>query len=61
VPDRAIVARYCVLAGGLRFLLEFIRVNHLAALGLTVAQWGSLLLVAAGITLAWSGSRTGAS
>jgi len=55
VPDRAIVARYCLLAGGFRFLLEFIRVNTRVALGLTVAQWGSLLLVAAGIALAWSG------
>jgi len=58
VPDRAIVARYCVLAGGFRFLLEFIRVNQRVALGLTVAQLGSLLLVAAGITLAWWGSKT---
>jgi phosphatidylglycerol---prolipoprotein diacylglyceryl transferase len=55
LPDRAIVARYCLLAGGFRFLLEFIRLNARVALGLTVAQWGSLLLVVAGTALAWSG------
>jgi hypothetical protein len=38
--------------------LEIIRVNQRVALGLTVAQLGSLLRVAAGITLAWSGSKT---
>jgi phosphatidylglycerol---prolipoprotein diacylglyceryl transferase len=54
VPDWAIVARYCLLAGGFRFLLEFIRLNARVALGLTVAQWASLLLVAAGTALAWS-------
>lgn len=53
VPDRALVARYCVLAGGFRFLLEFIRVNERVALGLTVAQWGSMLLVAVGAALVW--------
>jgi phosphatidylglycerol---prolipoprotein diacylglyceryl transferase len=53
VPDRAIVARYCLLAGTFRFLLEFIRVNTRVALGLTVAQLAALLLIAAGAALAW--------
>jgi phosphatidylglycerol:prolipoprotein diacylglycerol transferase len=53
VPDQALVVRYCLLAGGFRFLLEFIRLNVRVALGLTVAQWGSLLLVTLGTALAW--------
>jgi phosphatidylglycerol:prolipoprotein diacylglycerol transferase len=60
VPDRAMVARYCLLAGAFRFLLEFIRVNTRVALGLTVAQLAALLLIAAGAVLAWpwrSGER----
>lgn len=55
VPDRALVARYCLLAGGFRFLIEFIRVNERVALGLTLAQWGSLALVGLGLALAWPG------
>jgi phosphatidylglycerol:prolipoprotein diacylglycerol transferase len=60
VPDRAIVARYCLLAGTFRFVLELIRVNTRVALGLTLAQLAALLLIAVGAALAWprrSGER----
>jgi phosphatidylglycerol---prolipoprotein diacylglyceryl transferase len=49
--DRALVARYCVIAGAFRFLLEFVRVNVRVAAGLSVAQLASLALLAAGIAL----------
>jgi phosphatidylglycerol:prolipoprotein diacylglycerol transferase len=58
VTDRALVARYCLLAGGFRFLIEFIRVNERVALGLTLAQWGSLALVGLGLAVAWPGGGT---
>jgi phosphatidylglycerol:prolipoprotein diacylglycerol transferase len=54
VPDNAILGRYLVLTGSIRFAIEFIRVNvrvlgpltlaHLVALGLVVA--GAALLMA---------------
>lgn len=52
LPDRMIVARYCLLAGAFRFLTEFIRVNERVALGLTLAQWSSIALVGIGAALA---------
>lgn len=45
-PDRAVLARYLALAGAARFLIEFVRINERVMLGLTVAQVGSLGLVA---------------
>ncbi|MBI4887241.1 MAG: prolipoprotein diacylglyceryl transferase [Acidobacteria bacterium] len=47
-PDLVVLGRYVMLAGIARFLIEFIRVNERVALGLTVAQWASLALLAAG-------------
>lgn len=49
--DRLLLARYCLLAGGFRFALEFVRVNVRVAAGLTVAQHASLALVVAGLVL----------
>ncbi|HEX6323597.1 MAG TPA: prolipoprotein diacylglyceryl transferase family protein [Vicinamibacterales bacterium] len=51
VSDRSILGQYFMLAGGFRFLVEFIRVNEPVLLGLTLAQIFSFLLVAAGIAL----------
>src|SRR5262249_40106952 len=48
VPDPIVLGRYCVLTGTARFLIEFIRVNERVAMGLTVAQWVSLVLLAVG-------------
>jgi phosphatidylglycerol---prolipoprotein diacylglyceryl transferase len=50
--DRVVVARYCLLAGGFRFLLEFIRVDPRIVFGLTVAQFVCWTLVAVGLSLA---------
>lgn len=55
VSDRHVLGRYLALAGGGRFLIEFIRINTRVALGLTVAQLVSLTLVAAGLALMASG------
>jgi len=52
LPDRMIVARYCLAAGAFRFLTEFIRVNERLALGLTLAQWSSIALTGIGVALA---------
>jgi phosphatidylglycerol:prolipoprotein diacylglycerol transferase len=48
VTDTAVVGRYLLLAGAARFLIEFIRLNERVALGLTVAQWGTLAMMAFG-------------
>ena len=51
VSDRQVVGRYLLLTGVIRFGIEFIRVNVRVALGLTVAQYGALCLVIAGVLL----------
>lgn len=51
VADRAVVGGYLLLTGLIRFAIEFVRVNVRVALGLTVAQYGSLLLVFIGVLL----------
>ncbi len=61
VPDRLLLARYCILAGAFRFTLEFIRVNVRVAAGLTVAQFASLALLLAGVSLLlWRSRATAA-
>jgi phosphatidylglycerol:prolipoprotein diacylglycerol transferase len=51
VADRTVFARYLVLAGSLRFLIEFVRVN-LRVLGpLTLAQLISLAVVLTGMVM----------
>jgi phosphatidylglycerol---prolipoprotein diacylglyceryl transferase len=52
LPDRAVLARYLMLAGAARFAIEFLRVNVRVALGMTVAQFGALAIVAAGVMMA---------
>lgn len=49
--DRVVLGLYFLLAGGFRFLLEFIRVNEPLVLGLTLAQVFALLVVAIGAAL----------
>ncbi|MHB8869050.1 MAG: prolipoprotein diacylglyceryl transferase [Thermoleophilia bacterium] len=44
---------YLALAGIERFLVEFVRTNESVALGLTQAQWISVLLLAAGVAGVW--------
>ena len=51
VPDRIVLGRYFLLAGGFRFLLEFVRVNTRVAGPLTVAHFCALAIVLLGIVL----------
>jgi phosphatidylglycerol:prolipoprotein diacylglycerol transferase len=51
VSDRVVLGLYLAIAGAERFLIEFIRINVRVALGLTVAQFASLALVAVGVVL----------
>ena len=50
-------ATFAVCYGTLRFLTDFLRINDATVLGLTGAQYGSLLLVAVGIWLFATASR----
>jgi phosphatidylglycerol:prolipoprotein diacylglycerol transferase len=52
VSDAQILAAYLGLAGTGRFAIEFLRLNARVALGFSVAQWASLLLVLASAVLA---------
>ncbi|WP_219418109.1 prolipoprotein diacylglyceryl transferase [Pseudonocardia nigra] len=47
----AVIGTYALLTGGARFLIEFVRVNDEAVLGLTQPQLWSLVLVLAGAVL----------
>ena len=49
VADGIVFGRYLVLAGALRFLIEFIRVNAHVAGPFTLAQLFSLVIMAAGL------------
>jgi phosphatidylglycerol:prolipoprotein diacylglycerol transferase len=49
--DRAVVAWYLVLAGGMRFLIEIVRVNQVVVAGLTTAQLFSVAMVLIGVWL----------
>lgn len=49
VADAAVFARYLVLAGSLRFAIEFVRVNAHVAGPLTLAQLFSMAIITAGL------------
>lgn len=51
LADAAVLGRYLLMTGALRFVIEFIRVNERVALGLTVAQWVSMAVVASGVLM----------
>jgi phosphatidylglycerol:prolipoprotein diacylglycerol transferase len=51
VADTPIIGRYLVLAGSIRFAIEFIRVNQRVVGPLTVAQLIALSLVVAGVLI----------
>ncbi|GAB4251675.1 MAG: prolipoprotein diacylglyceryl transferase [Thermoleophilia bacterium] len=51
---------YLGLAGVERFLVEFVRTNPEAALGLTQQQWISALLIVAGLVAVWWNEGRGA-
>jgi len=51
VSDRGVLGLYLAGAGLGRFLIEFLRINTRVALGLTVAHWASLAMMAAGVLI----------
>jgi phosphatidylglycerol---prolipoprotein diacylglyceryl transferase len=57
VADRVVLGRYFLLAGSIRFLVEFVRVNAQVLGPLTLAQLISLSLIVAGISLIVTGAR----
>jgi phosphatidylglycerol:prolipoprotein diacylglycerol transferase len=59
-PDRVVLGSYLVLAGALRFAIEFIRINERVIGVFSVAHLASLAAVAAGgVLLLSAGRRTG--
>jgi phosphatidylglycerol:prolipoprotein diacylglycerol transferase len=56
-PDIVVLARYLMLAGAIRFSVEFLRVNAPVLGSLTLAQLWSMGLVAAGAVLALTSRR----
>ena len=50
-PPGAIFHLYLILAGSMRFIVEFWRVNPVIAAGLTEYQWMSAILIAIGVSL----------
>jgi len=59
VPDRLVLGRYLVLAGAVRFAIEFIRINERVLGPFSVAHLAAMALVAAGVVL-WIGSPASA-
>ena len=49
--DRQVLGRYLLIAGTVRFAIEFIRVNERVLFGLTVAHLVSLVLMIAGAVM----------
>jgi phosphatidylglycerol:prolipoprotein diacylglycerol transferase len=56
VPDWIVLGRYSMLAGALRFAIEFIRVIERVLGPLTIAHLVSLALMVIGLVLLWSTS-----
>jgi prolipoprotein diacylglyceryltransferase len=57
VADRIVLGRYLVVAGAIRFGIEFWRVNVRVALGLSVAHWASLAVIGSGVVLLLAARR----
>jgi phosphatidylglycerol:prolipoprotein diacylglycerol transferase len=58
--DRFVVGSYLVLAGALRFLIEFVRVNEPVIGTLSVAQVASMSVIVVGLVLLGTDSRPAA-
>jgi phosphatidylglycerol:prolipoprotein diacylglycerol transferase len=59
VADVALFGRYLFLVGATRFLIEFVRVDVVVALGMTTAQWFALGAAIAGVVLMVRGASRG--
>ncbi len=55
VSDRAVLGRYLLSAGLLRFAIEFLRIDVRVVAGLSVAHLGAIAMAAAGVALLASG------
>jgi prolipoprotein diacylglyceryltransferase len=51
LDDKVVLGRYLVVAGALRFGIEFIRVNTRVLWGLTVAHLVSLAVITLGVAM----------
>ena len=60
LADRVVFGRYLVLAGALRFAIEFIRINAYVMGPFTLAQLFSAGIIIAGVTLAAAKKRASA-
>ena len=60
VSDHVVLGRYLLIAGAVRFLIEFIRVNERVIAGLTVAHMAAVLMMLAGMALMATAPRTSA-
>jgi prolipoprotein diacylglyceryltransferase len=58
IADRIVLARDLMLAGAVRFAIEFVRINRQILGPLTLAQLWSLALVVGGLTLAAGRARS---
>jgi phosphatidylglycerol:prolipoprotein diacylglycerol transferase len=58
-PDAVVLARYLMLAGAIRFTVEFLRINAPVLGSLTLAQLWSMALMAAGAAMAVVANRRG--
>ena len=52
VPDAVVLSRYLILAGALRFAIEFVRINAPVLGSLTLAQLWSMALIGVGVAIA---------
>jgi phosphatidylglycerol:prolipoprotein diacylglycerol transferase len=60
VADYIVLGRYLLIAGAVRFLIEFIRVNVRVIAGLTVAHFAAILMMLAGIAVIAAAPRRSA-
>jgi len=58
-PDGVVLARYLILAGVIRFAVEFLRINAPVLGPLTLAQLWSMALIATGVAIATAYRRRG--
>ena len=56
LPDQVVFGRYLILAGTLRFAIEFLRVHQPVLGDLAVAHLASSLAIASGLAIAFTGS-----
>ncbi len=57
-PDRLVFGTYLLLAGALRFAIEFVRIDERVLVGLSVAHLASLAAVVAGVSILATASNS---